>query len=98
MSCQGLSLQALSLSLAWKHLKILTGQNLLHRWLNVSEPSRRLDRRRLRFSEIKFNMQYKSKLRNCQADALSSLQTNEEAQTSNGKLEIFMYGAADVDN
>lgn len=67
------------------------------RWLmNVSDPSGRLIRWRLRLSEFKFQIQYKKGICNSQADALSRLGTRGGTEVDAEEDEIPCFQLEDI--
>lgn len=69
----------------------------MHWLLSVSEPFKRLTRWRLRLTEFAFEIQYKKDKKQVEPDTLPVLTTKAETKISRSGLNVFRFGAPDVD-
>ena len=88
------ALQTLRPYLLYEDFTVYTDHNSLNWLFNITEPSGRLTRWRLRLSEFKFDIKYKKGADNHHADALSRLLTGSPTinDDENDVIPTFMIG------
>ena len=85
------ALQTLRPYLIYEHTTVHTDHRALHWLMNISEPSGRLTRWRLRLSEFDITIQYRKGKDNQQADALSRLLTGSPTnETDDDDIPAFI--------